>query len=33
MRFLLHSQFEFDGLLAAPLRLGLQALPPKYARY
>ncbi|WP_211697345.1 hypothetical protein, partial [Paraburkholderia aspalathi] len=31
-RFLLLSHVEFSGLLAAPLRLGLQALPPYYAR-
>ncbi|WP_232437976.1 hypothetical protein, partial [Burkholderia ubonensis] len=32
MRFLLLSHVEFSGLLAAPLRLGLPASPPYYAR-
>ncbi|SAK57657.1 hypothetical protein AWB76_02490 [Caballeronia temeraria] len=32
MRFLLRSHVEFSGLLAAPLRLGLQASLPYYAR-
>src|ERR1700686_5604691 len=32
LRFLLLSHVEFSGLLAALLRLGLQPLPPYYAR-